>query len=112
MLQILHNMRPSARILSTSQRGGNDLTPLAIRSPGDGQRDLAIALINQGGPVELELSLQHAQDLDRLEVYLTDDEHDQSHPGHVELDAGHGQVFLPSRSIVTLAPAAAPDEAD
>jgi hypothetical protein len=45
-----------------------------------------------------------------LEVYLTDSDNDMEHQGHVTFRNGHADLFVPARSIVTLAPAAAPDE--
>lgn len=112
MLQILPYLQPGARILSTYLDGGPALTPLAIRFPGDGSRDVAIALVNQGGPLQLEVSLQNMPDVDELESYITDADNDLNRLGRVRFRAGHGQVFIPARSIVTLAPAAAPDEPD
>ena len=110
MLQILPYLQPGARIMQAHIQSAHDITPLAIRTPGDGRQDLAIVLINRGGPVELDLRLRELPDLSQLEVYLTDADNDLEHQGHVRLQSGSGQVYLPARSILTLAPAAAPDD--
>jgi hypothetical protein len=110
MLQILPYLQPGAEILATSVAGSDELSALAIHTPGDGQQDLAVALVNQGGPLELSLTLQRLPGVDELQVYLTDEDNDLSHLGHLKLQGGQGQLYLPARSIVTLAPAAAPDE--
>src|SRR5262249_38906354 len=54
MLQILPYLQPGARILGVSLEGSEALTPVAIRTPGDGSKDIAVALINRGGPTMLE----------------------------------------------------------
>jgi hypothetical protein len=110
MLQVLPYLQPGSRIMSTYLTGDHAVTPLAVHFPGDGRRDVAIALINQGGPTLLEVSLHHLADVDFLQLYVTDAENDLNHFGQVRFRGGRGQVFLPTRSIVTLAAAAAPDE--
>jgi hypothetical protein len=110
MLQILPYLQPGTQIMSTYLAGETGITPLAIHYPGDGRRDVAIALVNQGGPVQLEVSLHDMPDVEYLEVYLTDADYDHAHLGLVRFRRGHGQVYVPARSIVTLAPTAAPDE--
>ena len=111
MLQILPYLQPGARLLSSYLAGEQPITPLAIHFPGDGITDVAIALVNQGGPTQLDVSLRGLAGVDSLETYLTDASDDMHHVGHVRFQNGYGQVFLPARSVVTLAPAAAPDEA-
>lgn len=110
MLQVMSYLQPGAQVLSTYLRSDGSLTPLAIHTPGDGREDLAIVLINQGGPVFLYLALHNVPEVDALEVYLTDDDNDRNHLGRVRIRDGRGELFIPARSIVTLAPAGAPDE--
>jgi O-glycosyl hydrolase len=110
MLQILPYLQPGARILSTALTNDTWITPLAIRPPGDGVRDLSIIMVNQGGPMLVRINLQNLPDIDELEVYLTDEESDMELQGHVLFSDGRGELYLPARSIVTLAPMAAPDE--
>lgn len=111
MLQVLPYLQPGAEILATSIGGSDELSALAIHTPGDGQQDLAVVLVNRGVALDLDLTLQRLPSVDELQVYLTDEDNDLSHLGHLELQGGQGQLYLPARSIVTLAPAAAPDEA-
>jgi hypothetical protein len=110
LLQMLPYLQPGAQIMQSSILSNHDITPLAVHTPGDGRRDIAIVLINRGGPVELDLRLENLSDVTSLEVYLTDLENDLEHLGQIRTSNGRGEVFLPARSIVTLAPAAAPDE--
>jgi O-glycosyl hydrolase len=110
MLQILPYLQPGARMLAATMTNDTWITPLAIRPPGDGVRDLAVVLVNQGGPMMLRITLQNLPDVDQLEVYLTDEDADLELQGHVTFSNGLGELFLPARSIVTLAPMAAPDE--
>ncbi|MCC7106201.1 MAG: hypothetical protein IT307_13750, partial [Chloroflexi bacterium] len=51
MLQILPYLQPGAQLLGRYVAGDQPLPTLAIRTPGDGRTDLAIAIVNQGGPV-------------------------------------------------------------
>jgi hypothetical protein len=110
LLQVLPYLQPGARVLHTYLRSEGGLMPLAIQTPGDGREDLVVVLINQGGPVFLDLILHNVPDVDELEVYLTDEDNDRNHLGHVRVRAGRGELFIPARSIVTLAAAGAPDE--
>jgi hypothetical protein len=110
LLQMLPYLQPGAQVLNSFGRDVDELTALAVRTPGDGRDDLAIVLVNKGGPTMLDLYLQALDDIDELHVYLTDDENNQNHLGHLEITAGQAQLYVPARSIVTLAPAAAPDE--
>jgi hypothetical protein len=110
LLQLLPYLQPGAQIMQSRLLSNHDITPLAVHTPGDGRRDVAIVLINRGGPVELDLRLEGLPDVSLLEVYLTDEENDLQHLGHVKIPGGRGEVFLPARSILTLAPASAPDE--
>jgi hypothetical protein len=110
MLQILPYLQPGAEILATSVHGSDELSVLAIHTPGDGQQDLAVVLVNRGVPLDLDLTLQRLPVVDELQVYLTDAHNDLNYLGHLKLQNGEGRLYLPSRSIITLAPAAAPDE--
>lgn len=110
MLQLLPYLQPGARVVSTYLRTEAELSALAIRPPGDGLQDLAVALVNVGGPIDLELTLLNLRDIEELQVYLTDEDHEMQRIGHLAFRRGRASLYLPARSIVTLAPAPAPDE--
>lgn len=110
LLQILPYLQPGSTILRTRIADAPELAALAIHTPGDGVRDVAVVLVNRGGALTLHLDLRDLPDVDSLEVYLTDDDHNAELQGRLPVPAGRGQLYLPARSIVTLAPAAAPDE--
>src|SRR4029079_17279783 len=67
MLQILPYLQPGAQVLGTYIAGDQPLPTLAMHTPGDGRTDLAIAMVNQGGPVQLTVSLQRLPDVQALE---------------------------------------------
>ena len=109
-LQVLPYLQPGARVVPTVSYGSAQLETLALRTPGDGERDLVVVLVNRGAATRVDLEVESQDGRLMLEEYVTDEDRDFEHLGHILLNGGQGRVYVPARSIVTLAAAAAPDE--
>jgi hypothetical protein len=102
LLQILPYLQPGARILRADLDGADLVTPLAIQTTVDDETELAIALVNQGPTIRLQLQLENLPAVEQFAVSITDEDNDASQIGTIVLRQGQGEVFLPPRSIVSL----------
>lgn len=101
-LQVLPYLGPGARVLSSQQHGGDEVTTLAVRTAQDG---LAVFAVNQGaGEHELSLELLEGDEasLSPFAVRRTDESHRADWVGELSLQDGQGTLTLPGRSVTTL----------
>ena len=107
LLQVLPYLQPGARVLTSVQAGGPEVSSLAVRTLSGAP---AIFLVNQGQEeisLALNLTGSDAARLSLFTVWRTDHDHKAELLGRVHLLDGIGQLALPPQSLTTLFPSGA-----